>query len=72
MLTLLLRVERIRADLETLRHLPDRVAPLSDLRDFVPLELIAELVAVHHGLLALKFAEKASTIHGAIHNASNA
>ncbi|MBU3032310.1 hypothetical protein, partial [Paracoccus marinaquae] len=44
-----------------------RVAPLGDLRDRVPFELIAELAAAHYGLLASKLAKKASTIHGAIH-----
>ncbi|WP_407682146.1 transposase, partial [Pseudodonghicola flavimaris] len=42
------------------------VAPLRDLRDGVSLEIVAELGAAHHGLLASKLAMKASTIHGAI------
>ncbi|WP_415144777.1 hypothetical protein, partial [Limimaricola cinnabarinus] len=41
-------------------------APLGDLCDRVPLELLAELAAAHHGLLASKLAKKASTRHGAI------
>ncbi|WP_417743176.1 hypothetical protein, partial [Salipiger sp.] len=41
-------------------------APLGDLRDGVSLEIVAELGAAHHGLLASKLAKKASTIHGAI------
>ncbi|WP_207020877.1 hypothetical protein, partial [Salipiger abyssi] len=39
---------------------------LRDLRDGVFLEIVAELGAAHHGLLASKLAKKASTIHGAI------
>ncbi|WPY97021.1 transposase (plasmid) [Limimaricola variabilis] len=39
------------------------------MRDRVPLELLAELVAAHHSLLASNLAKKASTRHGAIHNA---
>ncbi|MBL3598031.1 hypothetical protein JMM63_21200, partial [Rhodovulum sulfidophilum] len=42
-------------------------APLRDLRDGVSLEIVVELAAAHHGLLASKLAKKASTIHGAIH-----
>ena len=59
-------VERVLAHAQTLSHLPDRVAPLRDLSDGVLLEIVAELGAAHHGLLASKLAKKPSTIHGAI------
>lgn len=54
------------ADPKPRRDLPDRVTPLGDLRDRIPLEIVAEPVAAHHGLLASKLAKKASTRHGAI------
>ncbi len=43
-------------------------APLGDLRDGISLDIVAELAAAHHGLLASKLAKKVSTVHGAIQN----
>ena len=64
--------ERIGADRQTLQHFPDRLTPLGDLRDRVPLERIAELAAAHSDLRASKLAQEASATHGALHVKSRA
>lgn len=43
-----------------------QVRPANARDDRISLELVAELVAAHHSLLASELAKKASTRHGAI------
>jgi hypothetical protein len=64
---LLACIERVLAHAQPLRHLRNRIAPLSDLRDSIALELITEISGPHHGLLASNLGKKASTNLGAIH-----
>lgn len=49
-----LLVQRVRADAQTPGYFPDRIAPLGDLRDCVPLEIVAVVAAAHLGLLTSK------------------
>lgn len=65
---LLPSTEEILADPEPLRNVADRATPPRDLRDPISAEIVAELVAALHGLLASKRARKASTKNGVIHS----
>lgn len=50
------------------QSLADRVAPLGNVDDRIAIEPISEIAYAHHGLVASKLANKASTKHEAIHS----
>ena len=64
--SLLPLVERVLADPQPRRNLRYRIAPLGDLKDRVPLEVLGEVRFAHRGLLASKLGKKASRNLGAV------